>query len=158
MMPTTANSYHIDLIAEDRDGNPLLLGEVKATSGISDEHIERLTFYLKALRDPIPFALLADLTTIKIFRWDGKSLSKPLAILSTPDVLRHYDPEFDQRRIFASYLQTLVEAWLRDLAYHWKSDQPPAAGSLAQIGLLPMLEGGSTRSEVELISGNIRRD
>ena len=46
-----------------------------------------------------------------------------------------------------SELETLVEAWLRDLAYHWNSPEPPGETALAEVGLLERLEGGTTVSE-----------
>jgi hypothetical protein len=46
---------------------------------------------------------------------------------------------------FESYLLTLVEAWLRDLAYHWKSEDPPGSEELGRAGLLEKLEGGTTQ-------------
>jgi hypothetical protein len=70
-------------------------------------------------------------------------------------VLRHYDAEFSNKRIFELYLTTLVEAWLRDLAYHWKSEKPPASEQLAAIGLLQQLEGGTTQPEVALGGGTL---
>jgi hypothetical protein len=56
-----------------------------------------------------------------------------------------YDPEFPRERVFESYLLTLVEAWLRDLAYHWKSENPPGSEELGRAGLLEKLEGGTTQ-------------
>jgi hypothetical protein len=47
--------------------------------------------------------------------------------------------------VFESYLLTLVEAWLRDLSYHWKSENPPGSEELRSAGLLKRLEGGTTQ-------------
>ena len=65
--------------------------------------------------------------------------------LDTRQVLQHYDLEFPGKRVFESYLLTLVEAWLRDLAYHWKSENPPGSEELGRAGLLERLEGGTTQ-------------
>ncbi len=54
------------------------------------------------------------------------------------------------------YLETLVEAWLRDLAYHWKSETPPESEKLAEIGLLQRLEGGTTHSLVNINGDTLR--
>ena len=56
--------------------------------------------------------------------------------LKLSDMLEYYDPEFGKKRIFHDYLTSLVDAWLRDLVYHWNSETPPGAQSLATIGLL----------------------
>ena len=48
-------------------------------------------------------------------------------------------------RVFEDYLLTLVEAWIRDLAYHWKSEAPPGSQELEQAGVLQTLAGGTTQ-------------
>jgi hypothetical protein len=75
-----------------------------------------------------------------------------IAELNTREILGHYAPEFagkDSRYvaspIFHDYVETLVEGWLRDLAYHWKSVDPPGAEALAETGLLERIENGMTR-------------
>lgn len=45
---------------------------------------------------------------------------------------------------------TLVEAWLRDLAYNWKSEKPPGADERLPTGLLGGLEGGMTRRDATI--------
>ena len=143
--------YPADIIARNREGQTVLVVEVKATqlkdSKAKQWAIESLTSYLQAANTKIPFAMLADLENIEIFQWDGANLSEPVSIINTAAVLNHYDPEFSSKRIFGPYHQTLVEAWLRDLAYHWKSEKPPASEELAAIGLLQALEDGDTYSE-----------
>jgi hypothetical protein len=142
---------HPDLIACNREGQTVLVVEVKATqlkdSKAKEWAFERLKSYLQAANTKILFAMLADLENIEIFQWDGVNLSEPVSVLKTATVLNHYDPEFSSKRIFGPYHQTLVEAWLRDLAYHWKSETPPGSEELATIGLLQVLEDGDTYSE-----------
>jgi hypothetical protein len=75
----------------------------------------------------------------------GENLGEPLVRLDTRQVLQHYDPDFPSRRVFEAYLLTLAEAWLRDLAYHWKSESPPGSDELRSVGLLEKLEGGTTQ-------------
>jgi len=43
-----------------------------------------------------------------------------------------------------------VESWLDDLAYRWKSEIHPASEQMEAIGLLPLLDGGQTKSDVEI--------
>lgn len=143
--------YPADIIARNREGQTVLVVEVKATqlkdSKAKQWAIESLTSYLQAANTKIPFAMLADLENIEIFQWDDAKLSEPVSVLNTAAILNHYDPEFSSKRIFWHYLETLIEAWLRDLAYHWKSENPPASEELAAIGLLQVLEDGNTYSE-----------
>ena len=152
------NSQSVDLIAVDRDGRSILLGAVKSHPVTEQDAPHELTSYLQALREPVPYALLVDPDQIRLYRWDGQALSAPVCTLPTYDVLRHYDPELNQRRVFDEYLTTLVEAWLRDLAYHWKSTRPPAAEGLDRAGFLRQLEGGGTLSGVRLSGGHLCRD
>ena len=67
--------------------------------------------------------MLVTLEDIRIFRWDGAALSEVLH-LPTADALSFYDPEFREKRVYEDYLAALVETWLRDVAYHWKSEAP----------------------------------
>ncbi|MEP0751126.1 type I restriction enzyme HsdR N-terminal domain-containing protein [Trichocoleus sp. Lan] len=147
---TQANN-HPDIIACNREGQTVLVVEVKATqlkdSKAKQWAIEKLKSYLQAANTKIPFAMLADLKNIEIFQWDGANLSESVSVLKTVTVLNHYDPEFSSKRIFWNYLKTLIEAWLRDLAYHWKLENPPASEELAGIGLLQVLEDGDTYAE-----------
>jgi hypothetical protein len=145
-----------DIVAFDKDGQVVLLVEVNTfdfklkDSSAVHRGISQIVSYLKAAKQVIPFAMLVDLENIQIFQWDGTNLSEPIKFLKTASILSHYDPEFSNKRIFSFYLSTLVEAWLRDLAYHWKSEKPPASEELAAIDLLQRLEGGTTQTEVAL--------
>ncbi|MBD1833217.1 hypothetical protein H6F61_11125 [Cyanobacteria bacterium FACHB-472] len=143
--------YRPDIIARNREGQTVLLVEVKATQRNRGKAnlsvLAQLKFQLQAANVKIPFAMLADLENIEIFQWDGAKLSEPVSVLNTAAILNHYDPEFSSKRIFERYLATLVQAWVRDLAYHWKSEKPPASEELAAIGLLQALEDAETYFE-----------
>ena len=95
--------------------------------------------------ESVAFVLAIDPNSIQLYRPEGESLGEPIARLDTRQVLQHYDPEFSRKRVFESYLLTLVEAWLRDLAYHWKTEYPPGSAELGRTGLLEKLEGGTTQ-------------
>ena len=56
-------------------------------------------------------------------KWQGSS---------TPTILRTYDPNFDNHFIYETYLTTLLQAWLDDIAHHWKSTEPPGVKDLPQ--------------------------
>jgi hypothetical protein len=157
-MANTDQGYRIDLLAVDKGGRAILLGEVKAHPTKEAHAQEHLVFYLKMLRDSLPFALLADPERMRIYRWDGHSLSGPISTLPTIDVLGHYAPDIGNRLIFEDTLVTLIKAWLHDLAYHWKTERPPASDELARIALLPQLEEGDTDARVEVANGDLRRD
>jgi hypothetical protein len=72
-------------------------------------------------------------------------MSPPPTALDTREVLGHYDRRFhekaDSGSVHEFYLKVLIQGWLRDLADHWNSEVPPGSKELAEIGLLPRLEG-----------------
>jgi hypothetical protein len=101
---------------------------------------------LKKFPTEVKFVFGVDKEAIRLFRWNGSELTGPIAELNSAQILQHYEPEFARLPIFHNYLRTLVTAWLRDLAYHWKSERPPGMEELRSAGLLSKLEGGSTVS------------
>ena len=158
-----------DVIALDKDDNIVVLIEVKIIqaqeTAAKQKIADRMISWMKAAlakmseeRTLIPYAMFVDTEQILIFKWDGVNLSEPVCSLNTGEILRHYEPEFHNKRIFKRYLTRLIEAWLRDLAYHWKSQIPTASEQIEQIGLLPLLAGGTTKSGVEIGGNFIYRD
>jgi hypothetical protein len=143
----------IDLAALDEQDQPILIAQVQ-TRPVEEDDLAYLSSSLSMLAHVVPFAMLANQEEIRLYQWDGKELSNPVAVLRTSDALREYEPEFGQIRIFQRYLVTLIE--LRDLAYHWKSNTPPGSQQLRKAGLLDKLVGGTTRTEVEIIGGHLR--
>lgn len=141
-----------DFVALDKEGQVILIGEVKGfpfnfTDGKTKKYaILRLIDYLQLARTLIPYVMLVDVENILIFQWNGKNLSEPILCLNTADILSHYEPEFNDKKIFTFYLTGLTEAWLRDLAYHWKSEISPASKEMAKIGLLQLLEEGKSQA------------
>lgn len=150
-----------DIIALDKDDRTVVLIEVKiiqaqeaaAKQKIVDRAIDWVKTALSKLSGKnavIPYAMFVDLEEILVFKWDGTVLSEAVLSLKTADILHYYDSKLGDQRIFEPYLTRLIEAWLRDLAYNWKSEIPPASEQIAAIGLLPLLAGGTTKSRVEI--------
>lgn len=141
-MPRTADNG-FDAAVVDRENHPVALIQVKA------HPVERwatiLPGQLAKSGERVGYVLTIDPNGIQLYRPGGESLGEPIVHLDTQQILQHYDPEFPRKRVFESYLLTLVEAWLRDLAYHWKSENPPGSEELARAGLLEKLEGGTTQ-------------
>lgn len=139
-----------DAIAQDKDGKIILLIEVKPKPPVPEMKREwflgRVKSYLAESYQPIPYAMLVDLEEIAIHQLDCEDFSEPVLVLNTPEILSDYEPQFGEREIYYHYLVRLIEAWLRDLAYHWKLELPPASEKIAEIGLLERLEGGKTSS------------
>lgn len=142
-MPLTADSGFGAAVV-DRENHAVALIQVNADPvGANGETLVR--GQLERVADPVDFVLTLDPARIHLYRVDGGNLGSPIVRLETPRILQHYDPEFPKLRVFESYLLTLVEAWLRDLAYHWKSENPPGAEELRRAGLLEKIEGGTTQ-------------
>jgi hypothetical protein len=146
-----------DIIAEDRGGNPIVMVDIKVTVASREDILSFLSRFLEVV-PPLNFAMFVDLEYIAVMKSGVDNPQTPLVTLKTLEVLQFYDPEFagknssyGSRRIFHDYVRTLVEAWLRDLAYHWKSETPPGAKELSGTGLLELLEGGMTRSDVTIV-------
>jgi hypothetical protein len=136
----------VDLVVRDRDNRNVLIVEVKSRP-VSASSLP-FSAALRSASEKVPFSMLVDPEKVLIFRGGFGDLSKPVCILNTKDILQHYDPEFANKRIFDPYFTTLVDAWLRDLAYHWSHPNPPAAPELESIGLLQELSDGTTEAEV----------
>ncbi|PAX56160.1 hypothetical protein [Brunnivagina elsteri] len=141
---------HPDLVALDKNKQIILVAEVKAFSSaftnpsIRSGGIKQLLIFLGEINNIVPYLMLVDTTNILIYRWNGNSISEPILNLKTVDVLSYYEPEFNQKQIFSLYLTGLIEAWISDFCYHWKSEFPPAYQELSEIGLMEKLEGGIT--------------
>ena len=151
-----------DIIAEDRDGNPILIVEIKVTDASQADILAFLSRFLEAA-PPLNFAMFVDLEQIVVMKSDVANPQNPLVTLKTLDVLKFYDPDFAGKNpnyrstgIFRDYFATLVEAWLRDLAYHWKSQTPPGSEELTGTGLLELLEGGMTKRDVTITVSPLR--
>lgn len=139
-----------DIIGQDSDGKIVLLAKVKADYA-EYKRVQELISTWQALNIFIPFAMFVDLDKIWIYQRQDNSFPKePIKSFKTADVLCHYEAEFSQKRIFKPYMVRLVESWLRDLAYNWKSETPPGSEQLAAVGLLECLKGGTTQSDVDI--------
>ena len=142
-MPRTADSG-FDAAVVDRENHAVALIQVKAHP-VGDRWMAILPRQLARFGERVAFVLAIDPNSIALYRPEGEKLVGPIVKLDTRQVLQHYDPEFPRKRVFEYYLLTLVEAWLRDLAYHWKSADPPGSEELRDAGLLEKVEEGTTQ-------------
>jgi hypothetical protein len=137
--------HRFDAAVFDRERLPVALIQVKARplgkewTAIVRSELKQRPF------PPADFLLAIDPICIHLYRLTDRELGDPVVHLDTTKVLSHYDPDFTGKRIFEFYLLTLVEAWLRDLAYHWKSPNPPGSEELNAAGFLGRVEGGTTQ-------------
>jgi hypothetical protein len=130
-----------DITGWDKDGKKFLVSKVRARDIIEDitaKVEEILKFEYQNHQVIVPYAMTATREEIKIFEWDGKELKNRFTF-PTHEILSEYDQEFSNKKIFEYYLETLVEAWLRDLASNWKTEHPPKSQELKQIGFVDKL-------------------
>jgi hypothetical protein len=130
-----------DVTAWDKNEHKLLVSQVRARDLKEDlqfkiEQVLRLEY--KNYNFIIPFGMTVTRQAINFYSWDSKTL-KLLFTFSTEEVLSVYEPEFGVKRIFEYYLETLIEGWLRDLAYGWKTNNPPKLAELEAIGFVDKL-------------------
>jgi hypothetical protein len=145
---------HPDIVVVDKNQEIALLldiqmkpspkGEVEELSTLSQLYLQNAN-HAKDIR----FAMSANLKKIAIFKSNSDNCLKPIISFVTTDILSHYEQDFSKKTILYSYFRTLLEAWLRDLAYHWKSEKPPGAKELEKIGLLAKIEDGDTYAKNE---------
>lgn len=147
---------HPDIVVVDKNQEIALLVDIRVTKTqpgeSAAEFISQITqLYLENAKSDIRFAMLVNFEKINIFK--SKSNSEkffyPILSFDCTDIISHYDPEFRSRKILYLYFRTLIEAWLRDLAYRWKSEIPPGTQELAKIGLLAKIEDGDTYAQNE---------
>lgn len=139
--------YVSDFMAFDKEERPVLVVEVGAGKQLAQLRHRALQLLAGGVR--APFALLVNEEAMELV--DPKRPTDTIARLRTMDMLGLYAPRPPRKSITEDYLSTLVEAWLRDLAFHWKSDRPPGAGDAGFAGVALRLEGGSTAREARVL-------
>ena len=113
-----------DIIAFDRDDELILAANTKtlrASAAIGAPRILEISGRPRSLRDVRRSRRPPDLST----RFRGPGL--PDLRVEDGGSLSFYEPDLDRKRISPDYLEGLIEAWLRDFAFHWKSQRPPAS-------------------------------
>lgn len=141
-------------VAIDSEERIVMLIDVQSRA-ISELDKKDFIGYLKAAQGIITFGMMVDKEEMQIYAIDSSNLYEPICTLKVVEVLCCYDPEIGNKQkspfgLGRSYLTGKVESWLRDLAYNWKSEIPPAVDQMKAIGLLPLLEDGTTSSDVEI--------
>ncbi|MEH2362800.1 hypothetical protein [Nostoc sp.] len=130
-----------DITGWNKNGQKLLVSKIRARDiqeDIKSKVEEILNFEHEHNQVIVPYAMTATPENINFFKWDGKNL-ETVYTFPTHEVMSEYDSEFANKRISEFYLQTLVESWLRDLAYNWKTDNPPKSQELKQIDFVEKL-------------------
>lgn len=130
-----------DITGWNKNGQKLLVSKIRSRD-IQEDIKSKVKKILKFEHEHnqfiVPYAMTATPENIIFFKWDGKNLES-LYTFPTHEVMSEYDSKFANKRISESYLEILVESWLRDLAYNWKTDNPPKLQELKQIDFVQKL-------------------
>ena len=135
------NPIRPDLLVADPAGRPLIAVKADAVGRIDDYLCEGIVLSLRQTNVRVPYVLLVDPDRLVLYPFAEGSLGEPLQVLETRSVLGAYEPEFGRKPIFQTYLTALVDGWLRDLSYHWKSRTPPGAATFEAVGLVSRMTG-----------------
>lgn len=135
-----------DFVAFDRDEFPVVVGEAARTGyqQAAEAHLKKI---LNDAPPTVKYGIVATPELIWLYTVEGGRLSESPIYLAASDVLSEYDSEFANKEIYNFYLVTLMEAWLRDIAYRWKNEIPPKLSAVEQMGIAQAIEGGTTRPE-----------
>jgi hypothetical protein len=137
IQPPTIIDFQPAIAAKDKDDKSILMIDVRFSAMYSSpdlnilkmEQYQHIPFFMRIFKSP---------TFLEVARLDTKK------------VLGHYNPKSIEGIIYQSTLITLTQSWLRDLAYHWKSETPPYIEEMKKIGLFTLLFDGTTE-ELDLL-------
>ena len=144
IQPPTIIDFYPSIVAKDKDDKSILIIDVRFSAMYSspDLKILKMEEY-----QHIPFLMFVNSHVMRIFK---SPTFAEVARLDTKKILGHYNPKSIEGIIYQSTLITLTQSWLRDLAYHWKSETPPYIEEMKEIGLFTLLFDGTTE-ELDLL-------
>jgi hypothetical protein len=134
----TAIDFEPSILAKDQEDQPILMIDVRFPERYSSPDLKILKM---EKYQHIPFLMYANTNVMRIFK---TPTFEEIARLDTKKVLAFYNPESITRMIFQRTLLTLIQSWLHDLSYHWKSENPPYFEEIKTIGLSTLLVNGTT--------------
>lgn len=127
-----------EIVVKDKDDKPIMFVDVRTSRVFSSEN---LTLHGLENYQHVPFLMFVHRQYLRIYQ-SGNLM--PVKNLNVLEILKFYDPDFDETKMRQSYVIVLIQAWLRDLAYHWSSSSPPAMKEIEEIGFLEKLDNGIT--------------
>jgi hypothetical protein len=144
IQPPTAIDFDPAIVAKDKDDQPILMIDVRFSAMYASPELNILKM---EQYQNIPFLMFVNSDVIRIFKSTNFA---EVAKFDTKKVLGFYNPKSIKRIIYQSTLITLIQSWLRDLAYRWKSENPPYIEEMKEMGLLALLDDGTTE-ELQLL-------
>ncbi len=134
-----------DILVTAREGKPILAVEVKRRE-FDRAARQQITEYSRSAGADFVMGIDPHYVIVAPTR-NGSPIWEQAITLSTVSVLRKYSdlPTLDHIEDF--YLEGLIEAWLQDFAFAWKSERPPGYDELDRIGLASRLRNSETHAE-----------
>jgi hypothetical protein len=138
-----AERWTPDALVLDSQGHPVMLVELGGFRRAGVPLEEWLAGRVESSGFNPPYVMWVDLNHIRIWRWNGKTLSGPVYVARVDEVLGAYDSSgLAEKDVHDSYREALVMAWLRDLAYQWCHATPPGYETLKELGIADRLRNG----------------
>ena len=144
IQPPTIIDFYPSIVAKDKDDKSILIIDVRFSAMYSSPDLKILKM---EQYQHIPFLMFVNSHVMRIFK---SPTFTEVARLDTKKVLGYYNPKSIEGIIYQSTLITLIQSWLRDLAYHWKNETPPYIEEMKEIGLFTLLFDGTTE-ELDLL-------
>lgn len=138
IQPPTVVEFYPSIIAKDKDDQPILIINVIFSGMYASPDLEILKM---EKYQNIPFLMFINSNVIRVFK---SPTFAEIARFETKKVLAYYNPDSIEGIIYQSTLMTLIQSWLHDIAYHWKSENPPYSEEMKEIGLYDLLFDGTT--------------
>ena len=144
-MQLISKEQNADILVTASQGQPLLVVEVKRRpfDQSARQQVER---YSQAVGAEFVMGIDPQEIIVAPAR-NGQPDWDHAVTLSTSRILRHYAEVPDLESVEAFYLESLIEAWLRDFSFSWKSQTPPGYDELDQIGLASRLRNSVTHTQ-----------
>jgi len=144
-MQLIPKKQNADILVTASQGQPLLAVEVKRHQ-FDQAARQQVETYLQAVG--AEFVMLIDpKKIIAAPAHNGLPDWNHAVTLSTSSILRHYTDVPDLESVEDFYLESLIEAWLRDFSFSWKSKSPPGYDELDVIGLASRLRNSQTHTQ-----------
>ncbi|MBC6420577.1 MAG: hypothetical protein GDA38_02675 [Hormoscilla sp. SP12CHS1] len=125
------------ILVKDKDDRPMMFVDVRYYQTFSSED---LTIYHLEDYQQGSFLMFVNLKQIRIYQSGNY---QPVIILKTEEILSFYAPNYQKHPVISQdYLVSLVDSWLSDISYHWKSQNPPFETQINEVGLTSLLEKG----------------
>jgi len=125
------------IVVKDKDDRPMMFVDVRSYRAFSSED---LTIHHLEDYQHVPFLMFVNLKQIRIY---PSGNYQPVMILKAEEILSFYAPNYQEYKVISQhYLVSLVDSWLSDISYHWKSQNPPFETQINEVGLTSLLEKG----------------